>query len=114
MWYRYRTTWDDSLGMTAVTNNPYTCQSLQFAAQKLPRIKEHSTKNEGKLGNVFTLLASQLVKNAIYQGRIHFFLPSIVCFPHEQVPAHINRFGIYPTSSIHCQFDMVINIRAKD
>lgn len=114
--YRYRPTWDDRLGITAVTNNPYTCQSLQFTAQKLPRIKVHSTKNGGKLGNVFTFLASQMVKNAIYQGRIHFFLPSIVCFPHEELPVHINRFGVYPTSSKHYQFDTVSNIRerAKD
>jgi hypothetical protein len=98
--------------MTAVTNNPYTCQSLQFTAQKLPRTEERSTKNEGKLGKVFTFLASQLVKNAIYQGRIQFFLPSIACFPHEQVPVHINRFGVYhPTSSIRRQFDTVSNIR---
>ena len=113
--YRYRTTWDERLGMTAVTNTPYTCQSLQFTAQKLPKIKQRSTKSEGKLGKVFTFLASQLVKNAIYQGRIHLFLPSIECFPHEQVPVHINRFEVHPTSSIHCQFDTVSNIeRAKD
>lgn len=110
--YRYRT-WDGSLGMTAVTNNPYTCQSLQFTAQKHPRIKEQGTKNEGKLGKVFTFLTSQLVKNVIYQCSIHFFLPSTVCFPHEQVPLHISRFGLYPTSSIHCQFDTVSNIRGS-
>jgi hypothetical protein len=96
--------------MTAVTSNPYTYQSLQFTAQKLPRIEEHIAKNERKLGKIFTLLPSQLVKTAINQGRIHFFPPSIVCFPHELVPVHINRFGVYPTSSIRCQFDAVSNI----